>query len=326
MSVITPMDSHRPGLQQEAARWFACSLSDRFDAEGRARLDAWLAVDPAHANAFAAARNTWQELQGLQGDAELLALAAAEPLRQRWRGWAIAASVAVIAVAGTLFWQLRAPGPSLYSTESWEQRSVTLADGSTALLGKGTTVEVHIDAQGRGATVRSGEAIFEVAHDTSRPFVVTAGDASVTVTGTRFQVSREKGEVAVTLMEGAIKLARQRYGYEQRLVPGQQAAFSERSDKTEVRKVDVASVTAWSRERFVFRDTPLADALREANRHARLKLILKDASLGSIPVNGHFRLDDNESLLAALKSTLPIEADYVAENEVVLTRRKPSPP
>src|SRR3546814_2068180 len=50
---------------------------------------------------------------------------------------------------------------------------------------------------------RQGRAMFDVAHDASRPFVVDAGLGTVTALGTRFQVQRNEDRVSVTLLEGA---------------------------------------------------------------------------------------------------------------------------
>lgn len=312
------MGSENDPLKEEAARRFAESLSDRFGADDRRRLNAWLAESPAHVRAFNEARNTWNALKSLEGDAELLALL---PQRKPRRQWAIAASLAVVVIGAALWWQLQMnPKAVLHTTQPWEQRTVTLADGSTALLSASTQLEVSTSQGARSAVVHKGEAIFDIITDKSRPFVVTVGDAAVIVTGTRFQVRNEAGRVAVTLVEGEIKLARERFHYQQKLVPGQQIAFAQASEQAEVRQVDVAAVTAWSRDQLVFRDAPLADALREANRHSTLKLILQDPSLASIQVNGHFRLGDTESLLAAVQSSFPIRAQYLNESEVLLTR------
>lgn len=315
MSVTVNMqpDTANPNatLRNIAADWFARSLSEAFDARDRAALQAWLSAHPDHIRAYNQARATWQALEGLKGDAELMALVPAEttvpPRRNRWARWAVAASLAFVALSAAGVWQWQ-QHRNVYSTEPWAQRTIILADGSTARLSANTEVRDVTNEQGRGAVVERGEAIFDIRTDKQNPFIVTVADARIIVTGTRFQVRKEAESVAVTLVEGEIRLARDAVGFEQKMVPGQQVAFATRSPQAQVREVDVEAVTAWSRDRLVFRDAPLAEALREANRHATLKLVLNDPALADVRVNGHFKLGDTESLLAAVQGSFPVHA------------------
>lgn len=327
-------------LKHTAAEWFTRSQSERFGEDERVRLQDWLADDPEHFRAFNEARSTWQAMEGLRGDPDLMAEVA--PRRSWLSGQlAIAASVAVMAVGLALGWQFGLFDGGVYTTEPWEHRTVRLADGSTVMLSANTVVEDTTDETHRGAVVRRGEAIFDVVTDKQNPFIVRAADAEIVVTGTRFQVRHDAGKVAVTLIEGRVRVERaplpsQTTNHKPQstntphasrltphvLQPGQQLAFAETSDTAELREVDVDAVTAWSRNRLVFRDAPLAEALREANRHSDLKLILEDPTLADIRVNGHFRLGDNESLLAAVRGSFPIQAYRVDKDEIVLTRAR----
>lgn len=258
---------------------------------------------------------------------------------------AAAASAAVLVLGLALAWQFGLFNDGVYTTEPWKQRTVTLADGSTVLLSANTVVEDTTGKDRRGAIVHRGEAIFDVVSDKRDPFIVRAADADIIVTGTRFQVRNDEGKVAVTLIEGRVLVERPKKSESagplphsppqagegrgegasrEQLVlkPGQQVAFAETSETAEVREVDVEAVTAWSRNRLVFRDAPLAEALREANRHSDLKLILQDPTLADVRVNGHFRLGDTESLLAAVRGSFPIQAYRIDKDEIVLTRAR----
>lgn len=329
MSVIPDMQNQTSTLREEAALRFAQSLSDRYTAEDRRALDAWLAADQAHVRAFNDARKTWKAMQALQNDAELLALAS-EPVPQarrvtpprRWL--ALAASFATVAIGAALWWQqMGGQGIERFETRAGEQRSVSFADGSSALLSGNTAIEVSMSegeaGNGRRATVQRGEAVFDIVTDKTRPFVVQAADARVIVTGTRFQVRNHDGQVHVTLVEGVVHLERQRYQYEQKLEPGEQVAFVADKPQAQKKKVDAQAVTTWRRDQLVFRDVPLSEALREANRHATLKLVLEDDSLEDILVNGHFRVGDTESLLAAVQTSFPLHIRREGQ-QVILAR------
>src|SRR5690606_28626324 len=88
-----------------------------------------------------------------------------------------------------------------------EQRTVTLEDGSRVSLNTATRLSLHFDRGVRRVRLQSGEALFEVARDPGRPFVVESGDRQVRALGTAFIVRRDAGRIAVTLMEGSVEVA-----------------------------------------------------------------------------------------------------------------------
>ena len=65
---------------------------------------------------------------------------------------------------------------------------MTLADGSKLHLNTNSVVTVDFSSTARNIVLLKGEAHFEVAHDTSRPFSVTAGNNTVTAVGTAFNM------------------------------------------------------------------------------------------------------------------------------------------
>ena len=69
-----------------------------------------------------------------------------------------------------------------------EQRNLVLSDGSTLLLNTNSRVTVDFSDDVRNIVLLKGEAHFEVAHDTTRPFTVTAGNNTVTAVGTAFNM------------------------------------------------------------------------------------------------------------------------------------------
>src|SRR5262249_21762120 len=90
------------------------------------------------------------------------------------RGWqklAMAVSLAILTVAaGTLLlFEFSAP---TYATALGEHRSLELADGSTVELNSHSRIRVRYSKQERDVEIVEGQALFRVAHDTSRPFIV----------------------------------------------------------------------------------------------------------------------------------------------------------
>jgi transmembrane sensor len=120
---------------------------------------------------------------------------------RRWRRLAIAASVVVI-LGGTLtMLDLSAP---VYTTALGEQRSIQFDDGSTVELNSRSKVRVRYSKQERDVELIEGQALFHVAHDLSRPFIVAVGATRVRAVGTQFDVYKKSSGTVVTVVEGRV--------------------------------------------------------------------------------------------------------------------------
>jgi transmembrane sensor len=345
--VLDSMGSEVPAAQAADA-WFARLMApDCTDAEHRAFED-WRANAPANARAYAATASVWERLEGLEEDgvigphaaaalgrepapmAEWLAAVqprrAKTPSRSRPRWQMPAALVAgVLACAIGLRFvlpMLSDVDPLRYRTIG-QAETVTLADGSRVRMDLSTRIEVRMRRHARDVALLQGRAIFDVAHDTARPFIVDTGHGSVTAVGTQFQVDRDSDGIVVTLVEGVVSVAgRNDDGGTTaiRLTPGEQARYSPQQQQWTRRDVDTVAVTSWSHGFHVFSATPLADAVREINRYSPTKLRLHDASLDSLVLSGNFKTGDADRIAGALPAVLPVKVEKVA-GDIVVSRR-----
>jgi transmembrane sensor len=208
--------------------------------------------------------------------------------------------------------QLVAPTAVAYETSKGERRTVELADGSSIVLNGGTRLTVRLDGDSRDVALTQGQALFDVAHDASRPFTVAAGDRTVRVLGTRFDVRRLDGQVAVSVARGAVEV-RPTAGSEgkaYRLRPGQNFARAEGAAEAQVGAVETAEVGAWTSGRLVYRSAPLQFAT---------PIRLADPSLAEAPISGVLVLDDQRSVIRRLALLVPVSA-LPSEAGIVLRR------
>ena len=276
------------GIDAAAAAWLARLYGDP-DAAVQPALEAWLAEDPAHARAFERANETWAILpRAARCGEETLA-----PRPSPWRlhPAAIAACLALVVGCSGLWWALAADGA--YATRPGEQKVATLEDGSRIALNTDTQVDVRFDADRRRIELDKGEAMFEVAHDAARPFVVIAGDTRVQAIGTVFTVRRTRDDVVVTLIKGKVAVSHQRPRS-----PGASAApvvlrpgeklTEPRDGPSRIEPESVEAATAWRRGQTVFRETPLGSAVAELNRYGGPPIVVDDPRVAALPVSGVF--------------------------------------
>lgn len=325
----------------EAARWYARLQAADCSLQERAAFRKWLQADERHALAYEQACQMSAGVDQLMAldprmqallDEALIPTGApdiAKPVRgiARVRRWsipaALAASVALAFVSLRFVGDgKRAPDGVVLQADA-APRTVRLEDGSTLQMDVDTKVRVWMTAQRREVTLEAGRAMFDVAHDRSRPFSVAAASSRTVALGTQFQVELDRSEVVVTLADGSVAIDNEgpTQVWQERLRPGEQLRIDVASAARDKLVVDPSVVTSWSRGRLVFRNTRLADAIEQVNRYSAKKVRLGDPSLADLQVAGNFIAGDSDLIVDALASALPLRVVDGGEREVILFRR-----
>jgi ferric-dicitrate binding protein FerR (iron transport regulator) len=143
--------------------------------------------------------------------------------------------------------------------------SLTLADGTKVWLNAESSLKYPTAFNGNIREVEiTGEAYFEVAHNTSKPFIVSKGQVSVQVLGTHFNVNAygDEKEINVTLLEGLIEVKNQ--DSKVQIKPGEQAKVT--SDIKVIKDVDVDAIMAWKNGMFALKGADLLVLMRQISR------------------------------------------------------------
>lgn len=225
-----------------------------------------------------------------------------------WRRWAMVAATLVLMIAVSIaVWRNRpvpAAAPVLaqhFATGHAERRIARLSDGSVITIAPDSRVEVAFDPAERRVRLSKGEALFEVAHNPARPFVVETPHGEVKAVGTAFDVAIATREAEVTVVEGVIRIAlRPAFDggatgepIEKVARKGERVVFGMDTRDggstgfiRQVQDQDVASTTAWTKGKLIFRGEPLRDVIAKINLYARGRIVLTDPEAGSLPVYG----------------------------------------
>jgi transmembrane sensor len=333
---------------QEAARRYARLQADDCTQDERDATDAWRVQDPECRRAYELADRVASDVASLTQDERLnqklraladeayAAYAARPPSEfsgnvRSPRRWQVAAGLAASLAIAVLAWQIsprivaERPQEMAYETTGQVRRAITLDDGSTVELDVNTRIAVRMSAERRQIDLLSGRAMFDVAHDSGRPFSVTAAGSRTTALGTKFQVQRDDAKVVVTLAEGLVAIDRDERGsagerWHERLSPGEQLSIDAVTQRRVRQFVDVSVTTSWTQGRHIFRGTPLHAAIDEVIRYARKKVRLGDPSLAGLPVAGNFIVGDSEVVVDAFAAVLPLRAVETGDGEIVLFR------
>ena len=235
---------------------------------------------------------------------------AAATHRPRARLWAIAASVCFVAVLAG--WFALGTRGQVIETDLTERRQVMLDDGSVVQLEPETLLRVKFVDRERRVSLERGRALFRVAKDAQRPFLVSSGHTSVRAVGTAFGVENGGRGVIVTVAEGKVAVARLRDDgaapgqkpstpADVLLTAGQQITVQDSGAVETVRAVDTTRALAWAEGQLVFENDTLAHVVTEFNRYNRTQLRISDDQLAARRVSGVFEATDTETLLAFIQ-------------------------
>jgi transmembrane sensor len=231
----------------------------------------------------------------------------------------LAAAAAFVLVCASAWWFVARP--EVHRTAVGEVKSFSLPDRSVVFLNAESRLSVHYSDTVRRVVLHSGEAVFEVASDVERPFVVACGTTIVTALGTKFAVSRRSEQTVVTLIEGHVVVAGQRNVSGNQaplrparpggratvaLTPGERLTVNDTGGSA-VTRLDPAQVAPWRHRRLVFESERLADVAAAFNRFNEPLIHVDGEALRELRISGVFDANDPESLLTFLRTRDGVE-------------------
>jgi len=340
---------------EAAAEWWVCLHGEDFSRNQREQFVDWLRESPLHvAEMLRIARVNdalgrfagWMEIAAAEShgaaepDSNVVPLrtpaGVAAPRTSTKRRLVVGSLAACAAAALFAVWyQLSSPW-QVIETERGERREIALADGSVLEMSPKTRLRVALLEQRRLVQLERGAALFHVAKNAHRPFIVEANHTLVRAVGTAFGVEDRGRGLVVTVSEGRVAVLRDRrlglhdsdsalllashaqapasgaaQGDSSELVPviltaGQQIAVPPTGHLGTVRKVDSQRELAWATGRLDFRDEEVRAVIERFNLYNRVQLVVADEKLAHRTVSGVFDASDPESFIAFLASVTPM--------------------
>jgi transmembrane sensor len=215
----------RKRVAEEAAEWWVTLQGDVSRAQREQYVD-WLRESSVHVAEMlhvAQVHGALEEFQRwsripIDGSREerenIVTLASAvhppeaQPRRSETRPrrrfvWTVAAALLVITSTAALL--LFSGRGGVIQTERGERREVALADGSVVQVDPETRLRIKYEEHVRRVFLDHGRALFHVAKNTERPFLVESNNTTVRAVGTAFAVEQQDDEsVLVTVAEGKV--------------------------------------------------------------------------------------------------------------------------
>ncbi|MBB6523746.1 FecR family protein [Pseudoteredinibacter isoporae] len=324
MSNVSQLTSAEDCLDQ-ASEWLAKVDRGLSEEEQRA-MQEWAQANPNHRRSLFEMAAMWDSMSMLSELSAMFPLEEAPAPRKSFAlPAAIAASVAVLAISlGFLWISNNVLQQAQFKTAIGEHSQHKLNDGSTIHLNTDSRLRIDFTLGERKVYLEQGEAHFTVAHDKRRPFVVQAGDNTITAIGTAFNIQLSKDqEMELLVTEGKVSLQGPQTAKPENeatntlpapvttyLSAGQKIASSEQaiSSVTPVESETIDGELAWQRGFIVFDGEPLQAAIAEVERYSELSFTM-DEDIQSLQIAGFFKTNDMDKLLNALEESFGIMAE-----------------
>ena len=345
--------SSREDIQEQACLWISrmdrgCSKQEKAD------MITWVNQSNSHREILIKMASLWDDLSVLNELSALFPLEKAPKRTQhRFRRFSLAASFLLVAlIGGSLTTDVNFSSLFSFNTESTnnvklfstmvgEQASFSMTDGTSIQLNTNSIVEVVYSNRLRHLKLIQGEAKFDVAKDSARPFTVTAGEKSFTALGTIFNIQKNtnhdlellvtEGKVLITKSIEVIERISDTMGSLKLedlpgvLVKSGQKAVIDDSTLNPIEKVSLVQVQrdlAWQQGMLIFEGEPLAKALKEISRYSNIHFEIIDDKLAQLIIAGYFKADDIDGLLKSLSLNFNIYHQKNTTNSIRLSSEK----
>lgn len=302
-------------VSEQAIDWMVRLRAGEPDVSLQKRFNAWLVLDPAHAQAwatlqerlgasFGAVRTLDRRVPGQAAEARQLLL---QPKASRRDALRVIAGLGLL--GGATWVGARSPwGDSLLAdlhTGRGQRQDFTLADGSRLSLNAESSVDLRFDTQRRLVILRHGELVIQVAADPLRPLSVRTAEGEIRALGTRFLVAQEHGATRVVVLQHSVNV-RLFDGTSIDLQEGQSAVMQ--AGNIAPLAGDQHHRADWMIGRLNVLDDPL-EAVVNALRPYSRGFVRVAPEVRNLRVQGVFPLDNPDRVFAALAETLPIRVD-----------------
>ncbi|QSE98060.1 FecR family protein [Fulvivirga lutea] len=168
-----------------------------------------------------------------------------------------------------------------------------------------------------GSTTRAielkGEAFFEVERNEKLPFIISAGDARVTVLGTSFNVSTTSSATEVVVSTGLVALSSQSTDKKIELGVGDAGKLSSQGELIQYKNEDT-NFNSWKTGLIVFESTSLKKAIEDLNKVYKSSISISDEVTATCEVTATFDNQPLDSVLKVLTSTLDLTIEQTGQD------------
>lgn len=332
-------------LSEQYYLWIQQSLDGSIGPADQARLDAWLAADPANAALAKQYQQIWDatdnwtpELPEADEDAAFERLlgrihetpATKVPARKinMWPTLArVAAGLALLAIALFTYRQFSNTSETSVLTANSDNTLHQLSDGTKVWLRKDAILRVPATFSASARQVQlEGEAFFDVQHDPAHPFrIALPQQEMVEVLGTEFIVRATPGteQSSVLVYSGKVRFTPVAGDKFLTLTRGERGVWQRSTAQLIEQPVNSFADLRWHSGKLEFKDAAISEVLRELEDAYQIQVTLEVAEMASCTYSSTLPQENPEKVLEALAEVHGMQLKKTGEKAYVLSGGSP---
>jgi len=240
--------------------------------------------------------------------------------------WLSVAAIGLLLLTTTLIIWLYSHSSSemvIFATKTDSPSVLLLPDSSLVILSSNSTIRYNKNWQ-KNAVRKvwlDGEAFFHVKPKqvtNSIKFQVYAGQATVEVVGTRFNVLNRNSQTNVVLTSGKVNF-KVKEGLKERqiaLVPGDMISITKDSLSPKKKKINVQQFPVLKENKILFENTSIRKIVLLLREQFGVNVRLQDSAIADLKVSGSFPLNNEKVFLKTLTVVLDLQIERVNNQEV----------
>ncbi|MBW1295465.1 FecR family protein [Aquimarina litoralis] len=229
-----------------------------------------------------------------------------------WKDYLKYAAVLIILISGAYFYNIISSSENqlIVQTTFGEQKSIQLSDGSKVWLNASSKLSYAPESP--RTLFLQGEAFFEVAKDSLRPFTVTTPDhITVTALGTSFNVKSytDSQTTETRLLTGKVKVTSDKqFSKSIFMNPDDKVIFNKDTQEITKSKMDITeSNIAWMEGKIQFKNKPFSEIAIDLKAQYGTEIRFKNKDVAATRFTGSF---DNATPLDEIFEILKISKDF----------------
>lgn len=199
-----------------------------------------------------------------------------------------------------------------YQTQYTNLKKELLPDGSIISIDTKSNIGITYFKNKREVLLQNGQALFEVAKDKNRPFIITSGKTSIEVVGTKFEVTNLDNTTTVSVLEGIVKIGHiQNQFFEPQnithLKKGEKIILDNTGKIHYLGETEIQEIAPWQNNELIFRKITLKNAFKDFSRYQNIEVEFKTKDIEDTLFSGKFNTKEIDKFLFAIQKIYPIK-------------------
>lgn len=210
-----------------------------------------------------------------------------------------------------------------YSTPYGVKSRISLPDNSVVWLNSGSRISFPSKFAGNERLISfSGEGFFEVQRDSLRPMkIVTPGDVTVNVLGTKFNLNTyaEESSMSLLLLSGKVNIRMKNGRMIENIKPSEKVVIDKVEKSSRINPVkDTLPTTGWREGWLIFDDLPLSEVFVKMKRWYGITVKIEDNSILEKRFSAKFKEESASQVLDLMRKTQLI--NYTVQDSIAYVR------